>query len=188
VASSGSARLFAALTPPASVNDQLAAWARGDAGRERSGVRVLASSSMHLTLSFLGECPMGEAESLSAALAEACGRFPSFEVQLGAPVLLPPRRPRALAVEAHDDSGRLTALQAALATGLWQALGEPPPSGRYRPHVTAARLRQDARGVMPGQPSPALSFRAVEAALYRSHLDRDGARYELLASAPLGGV
>ena len=40
----------------------------------------------------------------------ACGRVVG-ELSLGAPLWLPPRRPRALAVEVRDESGALLALK-----------------------------------------------------------------------------
>jgi 2'-5' RNA ligase len=185
-----SVRLFAAVDPPAEIAAELSRWARTAAraghGRESPALRVLDPCSLHLTLLFLGERPVEEIGALSAALADAAQRAQPCELETGAPVWLPPRRPRALAVEVHDPSGELAALQRELAGALCAITAAPAPR-RFRAHVTVARSRAAprAREVLPA--TPQLGFRVAEAVLYRSHLDADGARYEPLASAPLGG-
>ncbi|MHB8531946.1 MAG: 2'-5' RNA ligase family protein [Solirubrobacteraceae bacterium] len=106
------ARLFFAVEVPGDVRRELAAWAR----RSARGARMLDPKSLHLTLLFLGSRPFDQIDRLAAALARvAAGEQASVcELSLGAPVWLPPRRPRALAVEVHDPSGALAQLQAAL--------------------------------------------------------------------------
>lgn len=101
------ARLFVAIDPPPEVCEELTEWARaavrglklrGDA----SPVRVLDPESLHLTLCFLGERPVGEIEAIGEALASCAVAV--GELRTGAPLWLPPRRPRALAVEVHEGS------------------------------------------------------------------------------------
>jgi len=186
-----------AVDPPKDVRNALADWARSairaaDA-RARGGTppRLLDPESLHVTLCFLGERPTEEIDSLSSRLA-TCGG-PTGELSLGAPLWLPPRRPRTLAVELHDEQGRLASLQKAVAAALEEleassliAEGRPNPPAKhrhYRPHVTVARMRSDAaprERTLP--PTPALSFLPAELVLYRSWLSPDGASYEPLAS------
>jgi RNA 2',3'-cyclic 3'-phosphodiesterase len=201
------------------VREQLAAWARmtlREEGRwSGSGPpRVLDPELLHATLCFLGERPVGEMEALGKQLA-ACDA-PAGELSLGAPLWLPPRHPRALAVELHDEGGRLAALQADVVTALHEVSGWRPDGGehtpaagkgrrrRFRPHVTVARLPRggtDRRsiprsghtaGSSIGQreralpPTPSLSFVPEELVLYRSWLSREGASYEAIASYPIG--
>ncbi|HXB16456.1 MAG TPA: RNA 2',3'-cyclic phosphodiesterase [Solirubrobacteraceae bacterium] len=190
MARGATARLFAAVDPPAEVAGELSRWARSVARAEGAGeapaLRVLDPASLHVTLLFLGERPHGEIAALGAALAEAAERSRCCELETGAPLWLPPRRPRALSVEIHDPSGELAGLQAEVARALCAVTGEQPPR-RFRAHVTVGRSRAAPRGQATLPATPQLRFEATEAALYRSRLDPGGARYEQLASAPLGG-
>ncbi len=182
-----SARLFAALDPPTEVGEELLRWARGAlrAGGER-GPRLLAPASLHITLMFLGERPFEEVEALAEALGAAAERGSACELWTGAPVWLPPRRPRALAVEVHEQEGDLAALQRDLAGALCEVAGLQPPR-RFRAHLTVARARSGAHADDLLPPTPALRFPAEEVVLYRSYLEPRGARYERLAAAPLMG-
>jgi 2'-5' RNA ligase len=143
---------------------------------------------MHLTLCFLGSRPTSEIEPLGDAVS-ACGRAVG-ELALGAPLWLPPRRPRVLAVEVHDKTGELQALKEDVLAALVAVceLELQRERRRFRPHVTVARLHERAR---PRErqlaPTPALSFLPESLALYRSFLAAEGATYEALTSVVLGG-
>lgn len=188
------ARLFAAVELPLQAREALAGWGRGllgvlreaGGGGTAQGLRVLDPESMHLTLCFLGSRPVGEIEPLSAAVeafeGEACA------LALGAPVWLPRRRPRALAVEVADPAGALTDVRERLAQGFSAACGWQPERRRFRPHVTVARVKGRAglaAGVVELPPSPAAAFDAGTLTLYRSRLAPSGASYEPLASVTL---
>jgi 2'-5' RNA ligase len=182
------ARLFAAVDPPTEAAQRLEAWARAAAGggRDRT-LRVLAAESLHVTLLFLGERPVEEIGDLAEAIATAAARAQPCEIETAAPAWLPPRRPRALAIELHERSGALDDLQRDTARLLCAVSGLPAPR-RFRAHVTVARARF---GEMPAAALPAtppLTFTVNELILYRSRLDPAGARYEALASSALSGV
>ncbi len=206
---SPTARLFVAVDPPEDVRRQLAEWTRRAVrgARGATPVRVLDPELLHVTLCFLGSRPVGEMDLLGAQLA-ACGG-PAGELSVGAPLWLPARRPRALAVELHDDRDRLARLQADVAAALEQASGWQANSGphggeretsvrrRFRPHLTVARMSHGAaerrsKGSPLGRrerelpPTPALSFVPTELVLYRSWLSPEGASYEAVASHPIG--
>jgi RNA 2',3'-cyclic 3'-phosphodiesterase len=220
------ARLFVAVDLPAEVRVQLALWARGCAasvraaappavdplarrspaerGRSRSApthgrLRLLEAGTLHLTLCFLGDRPVEEIEAIGDALAEVCAEAePVGELALGVPLWLPPRRPRALAVELHDDPDRtLQALHDAVAAALEELCGRASEAvrggsgrggargGRFRPHVTVARMRAGdaprARDLdLPV--TPQLSFRPGSVTLLRSWLTPIEASYEQLAT------
>lgn len=209
------ARLFIALELPEELRRELAGWAReasgqvagrGQGGRgqgphgsgEAHGLRVLDVESLHVTICFLGSRPVSEIEALGDVV-ERCAQ-PLGECTLGAPLWLPPRRPRALAVEIHDDSRTLGELHGEVLDALERAGIGPDDRGRgggarhhpLRPHVTVARMRSGAAPrdrVLP--PTPQRSFTPRRLTLYRSWLDRDGASYEPLASCttlPLGNT
>jgi 2'-5' RNA ligase len=203
-----------AVDPPQEVCGELAAWARAALGGARAGdphrcerpatanVRVLGAETMHVTLCFLGGRPIGEIETIAAALQTPPGQ--SVELHVGAPLWLPPRRPRALALELQDRTGALTRLQAGVRDALASAIDWQPERRRFRPHVTVARIgrggdrrrraasRRSGRSGSDGAPqepglapSPQLSFAVGELVLYRSLLSREGARYEPIATREL---
>jgi 2'-5' RNA ligase len=226
------ARLFAAVDPPAAVREQLAAWARevsgamrgqaggldggsdahaGRAGRTQDAkLRLLAPETMHVTLCFLGARPVAELDTLATALVQ-CELPEAGELSLGAPLWLPPRNPRSLALEIGDGGGWLERLQRAIVEAFARAIAWEPDRRRFRAHVTVARIGRgkpsrwsrasraggrragagdgggeeaDARGpFLP--PTPQLSFTPGAVVLYRSWLDRQGASYEALASREL---
>jgi 2'-5' RNA ligase len=197
------ARLFVAAELAPAVREELAAWGRGllaglhevdpSAAPGHVGVRVLDPELMHLTLCFLGSRPVAEIDPIAAAIedleASAC------ELALGAPLWLPRRRPRALAVEVADPRAALARLHTALVRALALASGWEPERRRFRPHITVARvrgsrtrppLRTGASLALP--PTPALHFAAHTVSLYRSRLAPSGATYELLASVSLAAA
>ena len=189
------ARLFIALDPPPDVQEQLVAWARealreGARGSGPASVRVLDPTLLHLTLCFLGNRSVEEIATLGDLLATCAS--PVGELSIGAPLWLPPRRPRALAVEIHDDpSGGLRALHGTLLAALASSCGfREPQRRRFRAHVTLARIRErrarrggerlsDEERTLPA--TPALSFTPEAIVLYRSWLSPAGASYEALA-------
>jgi 2'-5' RNA ligase len=189
------ARLFVALDPPEEVCEELAAWARrvaaasGVAQRTRGPgrpMRVLEARSLHLTLCFLGSRPVSEIDALSGAL-DSCAE-PVGQLSVGAPLWLPPSRPRTLAVEIGDRDGRLARLQRSVARALTGASGWEPERRRFRAHVTVARVR-DAVPVAhtPLPATPRLSFAPETLVLYRSLLAPAGAEYEAIAVRDLAG-
>jgi RNA 2',3'-cyclic 3'-phosphodiesterase len=198
---SPTARLFVAVDPSQDVCEQLVAWTRGalrgiDRRSTNTPARVLDAELLHVTLCFLGNRPVAEIDAIAAQLAACDGT--SGELSVGAPLWLPPRRPRALAVELHD-SGELAHLRAQFVAALrepgnWQAGGGAPRGAdavgarrRFRPHVTVARMGRGASRidrVLP--PTPSLSFVPRQLVLYRSRLSPQGANYEAIASHPIG--
>jgi 2'-5' RNA ligase len=182
------ARLFVAVELPLWVREWLSEWARSVAdaspGR-RGGMRALPVQSLHLTLCFLGSRPVGEIAALAGAVSSYEG--PVCELSLGAPLWLPVRRPRALAVEVHDPEGELACAQSDLSEALVRA------GRRFRPHITLVRIGRGAharRGSHGDHPpaslpplpaTPGLDFAPEAIVLYRSWLGADGASYEALA-------
>lgn len=195
-------RLFVAVDPPMQICERLKAWARESTrglqvrGRAKASPRVLDAELLHVTLCFLGNRPAGEMDVLAAQLSTCAGR--GGELSFGAPLWLPERNPRALAVELHDEHGQLASLQTEVAAALQRVSGWQPNGSahtgvkakaakrRFHPHVTVARLR---RGEAPEQralpPTPSASFRPRELVLYRSWLSSEGASYEAVAAHPI---
>lgn len=178
-------RLFVALELPEHVRGALVAWRDGipASGPE---LRPLSVDSLHVTLCFLGWQAAGEIDAIAAACAVVIAHG-APRLSLGEPRWLPARRPRVLAVELVDRAHALTKVQAslsrALATGGWHR----PEKREYLAHVTVARVARGAnlsRRPLPSPPS--LQFSASLLTLFRSRLDRAGARYEPLVTIELG--
>jgi RNA 2',3'-cyclic 3'-phosphodiesterase len=192
------ARLFVAVDPPADVREGLLAWARAATARlpvQRGrgalpGMRLLEPEALHVTLCFLGGRPVSEIEAIASVLGGCATRV--GELSLGAPLWLPPRRPRALAVEVHDRDGGLTRLHGALRGALADATGWQAERRRFKAHLTVARMRgrsavrRSARAEEPALPAtPPLSFTPEAIVLYRSWLSPAGASYQALARCDL---
>ncbi len=205
--STPTARLFVAVDLSPEVCDRLAAWARtavrelgvrGGGGGSAS-MRVLDPELLHVTVCFLGNRPVEEIAAIGTALKECRPTRPSRlcapdrlsvgELSIGAPLWLPPRRPRALAVEVRDDpAGSLAALHRTLVETLALVCGYREQRRRFRAHVTLVRLREAPRGTGGGRAlpaTPALSFTPASVVLYRSWLSPAGASYEALATRTL---
>lgn len=157
-------------------------------------LRLLVAGSLHVTLCFLGNRPVGEIDALGEALSRACAWAREIDgIELGAPLWLPARRPRALAVELHDDAeGSLHALQQTIVRELGEVCELQPDAGHeagarhFRPHVTVARLRAgDAPRERALPATPVLAFAAGTVMLQRSWLRPAGADYECLSSHAL---
>ncbi len=164
---------------------------------------------MHVTLCFLGSRPVAEMDVLAAAL-EQCQAPPAGELSLGAPLWLPPRNPRSLALEIGDgEGGWLERLQHAVVETIAAAISWEPDRRRFRAHVTVARIGRGKPGRSGGQsapgerrrgtheadapgpflpPTPQLSFTPSAVVLYRSWLEPQGARYEALAALALSAL
>lgn len=168
-------RLFVAVDPPASVRAEVAAWGR----RAAAGARAVEAEAIHVTVCFLGDQPAARVDEIGAVVTAAAG--PLGRLGLGAPVWLPRRRPRALAIDLHDDTGALGELAANLA----RELGTEREPRRFRPHVTVARIRAGAIVPGPLEPTPGLVFAPASLTLYRSRLEPDRAVYEVLARVDL---
>ncbi|TMK26330.1 MAG: RNA 2',3'-cyclic phosphodiesterase [Actinobacteria bacterium] len=190
------ARLFVAVDPPSEVCGELAAWARATAAGlglragkgGRPPLRLLAAGALHLTLCFLGSRPVSEIDTIAGALS-SCST-PVGELSVGAPLWLPPRRPRALAVEIHDDGGGLATLHAEVTRSIAAVSDWEPERRRFRAHVTLARLGagfpwrgRDAEPQLTA--TPQLRFTPAAVVLYRSWLSPGGASYEPLVSREL---
>jgi RNA 2',3'-cyclic 3'-phosphodiesterase len=193
---SGDARLFVAVDPPAPVQSALAGWARRalEPGEPTStakrpvrspsdGIRRVDARALHVTLCFLGDQPLDLVDEIAdlvrgGVAGLALAGVAAGPLGVGAPVWLPPRRPRALALEIHDESGGLATLYDDLRASLGAAIDWKPERRRFRPHITLARLRSWAPPPACNEPTPPLVFEPEFVTLYRSRLEPDGAVYQ----------
>lgn len=178
-------RLFVALDLSQDVREALLAW-RSGVVRRIPELRLVEQDALHATLCFLGSHPAGEVDAIAAACQTALDGAPGPELEIGAGLWLPPRRPRVLGVRLDDHPGALAQIQGAVSAALSDGGWYTPEKRPFLPHVTVARIPARARvratELPPLQP---LRFRAPAVTLYRSRLQRSGARYEPLASVAL---
>lgn len=173
-------RLFVALDLPPAARAGLERW-RSTAVRGMDGLRLLTPEALHATLCFLGWRSSDEIEQIGGACAEAVGERASPVLAFGEPLWLPRRRPRVLAVGLEDRSRALAEIQAALSAVLSAGGWYEPEARAFLAHVTVARVAGRAR-VRPIELGPvgAERFNGAAVTLYRSQLQRAGARYEAL--------
>ena len=191
----GQPRLFVAVPIPEEVATRIAAVVedvRATLGVAGDRVRWVQMEGLHVTLRFLGPTPPGQVETVADAVERAAAVMPGpFEVRLGGAGAFPDAtRPRALWLGIRHGADELARLSTALTTELvaagW-ALDERP----FRPHLTIARTDGVHAGAEAGQrlveaaAELDVAFETDRVVLYRSHLGRGPARYEVLRSAPL---
>lgn len=179
-AASGKMRLFVAAEIPAA---QLLAVqvAIESLKGEISGARWTEPELQHVTLKFLGSIDAAAAPKVAEASASVTAEFRRAEVSLGGFDAFPTRRrARVLWVGLEDPAG-VTSRLAARLDGAFQHLGVAAEDRRFTPHVTVARLKppQDLRS-LPEVAVEADPFDIAQITLFRSHLGRGGARYEVM--------
>jgi 2'-5' RNA ligase len=171
-------RLFLALRLPAEIRDGLAAWAAEHAA---GAGRLVRPEDLHVTLAFLGARPAGELDAVVGALRDAAARARRIELASAGW-----RETRSVGMVRLDDAGGAAGSLAVDLHARLEALGVYRREARpWLAHVTVVRFRERPR-LRP--PVPDLgAFAPSDAAAYLSRLHPSGARYEVLASTPLGG-
>jgi 2'-5' RNA ligase len=198
-------RLFLAVCLPQDVQ-RLVAEETSKLAAEGWPVRWVQSESAHLTLHFLGETERERAELVRLALPDLVAAHAPFDLRTAALGVFPNfRRPRVLWMGLHGPVHRLQTLQLEIGRAL-QELGFVVGDEPYHPHITLGRVRNNdgervrlrdlpdaikdrfvdrGSGAAIAPPTRLVPVRDV--VLMRSHLGKEGARYESIATFPLGG-
>lgn len=187
--------MFVAVQPPEVAIEHLDEFL--DVRRGAADFRWATTEQMHVTLAFLAAVPERRLDDLAERLARAAARRTSFETRIAGGGAFPgPADARVLwAALELDDHGRTELTR--LATGARAAAskaGVEVDGGRFRPHVTVARLRRPAEvsrwvRLLDGYAGP--PWRADHVELVESFLGqgpRGRPRYETVDTFPLGGV
>lgn len=153
---------------------------------EADDLRWIDPAAWHLTLAFLGPTATEEVPRLIDALVRVASDHAPFAIPTGGLGAFPSRREvRILWFGLADRSRRLAELAVAVRTAVGCETASP-----FRAHLTLARAHGDRGVAVPDAtwkvPMPAGQMPVEELVLYRSHTARGAARYEILASAPLG--
>ena len=164
------------------------------APQARSG-RWVDANNMHLTLRFLGDVPQRLVPELVQALVRACEGVAPLDVAVRGLGCFPnDQRPRVLWVGLEEPSGELLRLQSAVESELVR-LGIRPEGRAFSPHLTLARLRdqagarerEDFGAWVRRQPPVDLGVLPVrQVVLMQSILRPERAQYQRLGVAALG--
>lgn len=190
-------RLFVAIELPSAVRDALE---RAIDGLRRAGagdaVRWVRPEGLHLTLKFLGATPEDAVGTLNTALRVAVRDTPPLRLQPEHVGSFGGRRGlRVVWVGLTGDVERTKRLATDIEDAL-ERLRIPREERAFNPHLTLARIREEARpeerarihDVLTGFDTPAFpAFEVTEVNLMQSTLGRGGAVYTRLASYPLEG-
>lgn len=181
-------RLFLALDLPGEMRDRVAGVLARLQG-SLSGWRFVGAEGLHVTLRFLGEVDESIEGRGRDAWRECAGRTGPFRLRLAGIGTFPEgRRARVLWLGASEapPEGRLAVLAASLESAA-RSLGLAPETRPFHAHVTLARA-SDRPADVPARDREVLlgEIEAREVVLFRSRLGRGGARYEALATFPLG--
>ena len=163
-----------------------AAPLRATVSADADDLRWIDPAAWHLTLAFLGPTASREVPRLIDALGRVASDHAPFAIPTGGLGAFPSRREvRILWFGLADRSRRLAELAVAVRTAVGCETASP-----FRAHLTLARAHGDRGVTVPDAtwrvPMPASQMPVEELVLYRSHTARGPARYEILASAPLG--
>ncbi len=185
------ARLFVAVEIPEALELTLASRARRLAAID-AGVRPIAASAIHLTLSFLGEVERSRIPALAATLERAVAGCAPCDVELvGLGAFPKPAIARVVwvGVRVGEPLRVLAAqVQAALADLGFEL--DPRP---FHPHVTIGRLRAGgrhsalAKALAEADAEWIGAMRVSGVTLFESTLSPTGATYTALARVPLCG-
>ena len=144
--------------------------------------RWVDESKLHLTLKFLGEQPETLVAPLSAALDHAAGRSRELDLQFGAIGAFPNfRRPRVVWVGVTPDP-KLELLHHDVEVAC-EGLGLSVEGRPFRPHVTLARVEQDAGTLR--QAAKGLKVREVSLVNSVDLMLSAGGRYRVLHAAAM---
>jgi 2'-5' RNA ligase len=163
-------RLFVCLWPPDRARETLEGLHRKD----QVGTRFVPPENWHVTLRFLGNADPNE---VAAALGTA--HFPTTTVRLGPAVDVGGERTLFVPAVGADDL-------AAEVVRVTRDLGDQPIRRTFRGHVTLARLKRRANMPRVLGELVDVAWTPDEVALVESTLRPDGARYDTLATWPIG--
>ncbi len=159
--------------------------------------RWVAPGGIHLTIKFLGDVPAGRLPEVQAAIERGAREVPPFALTVAGLGCFPNcAGPRVIWTGVREPTGALARLQRAVEREL-AAVGFPPEGRRFSPHLTLARIRNEAPrreraelgAWIEQQPNEELgSLRVDQVALMRSILRPDGAVYSRLGIAALQHV
>jgi 2'-5' RNA ligase len=168
-------RLFVAVWPP----DEVRAAVERLPRPEHPAVRWTTPDQWHVTLRFLGEVADDDVPAVTAGLRAVGEQHTAREVQLGPRSTRLGKGPLVVPVAGLDDL-------AAAVLDATADVGAPPGRRPFTGHLTLARGRgrRPIPAVLAGA-ELAARWLVTEVVLVRSRPGAEGARYDVIATAPL---
>lgn len=163
----------------------------GEAARAVEGVRWIPEANYHVTLRFIGACPVEKIEDLGSWIRKAARHLP-VTLRIGGIGGFPSEgSARVIWVGAEDRVGTMRKVYNVLDKGA-DRCGFGRENRSYRPHVTVGRARKKpvrltADLVEHANATPPVLMEATEIVLYRSLLSREGAEYEVIDTSGARG-
>jgi RNA 2',3'-cyclic 3'-phosphodiesterase len=185
-------RCFVAVPVPDHLRVELAGLVA--AWRDEPGapdLRWTDPGGWHLTLAFLGAIAPDRVPAIGRALRSVGERSGPFNLPTGGVGAFPSaRRARVAWYGIGDPRGDLRGLATATHAAIGPLLPELREPSGFRAHLTLGRAR-DAAGTplaewLASHPVPGNRMAVDRVMLYRSHLGRGPARYEVIENVPLG--
>lgn len=187
-------RSFIAIELPGEVKASLTRIQAQLKSGSRAPAKWVDPAVMHLTLKFLGYVDAGIIGSITLALGEACKSISPFRLEMNGLGVFPSARSvRVVWAGLTGELEKLSLLQKRIDAAL-DPLGFRAEARSFTPHLTLARVREEARPeerqklgelVAAAGTVPANSFSADAVHLMKSQLMRTGPVYTRLFSITL---
>ena len=149
-------------------------------------LRTVDAPNIHITLKFLGDTPPALVPRICEALRELCEPLFPFDIEcLGVGAFPGGESPRILWVGLDDEGAEVLGLLQRHVERDLHELGIEKESREYHPHVTVARVKSESPPSLEtllgeyDEVGFGQSF-ITDIALYESHLDADGPRYDVV--------
>jgi 2'-5' RNA ligase len=188
-------RSFIAIELPAELKGGLARLQAEMKSAGHTYVKWTVPQGIHLTLKFLGNVPASKLTAITGAITGACQVVTSFRLETAELGVFPDfKRPNVFWLGMEGDLENLLALQRRIDDDL-EPLGFLREKRAFTPHLTLARLREDASwqdrqgfGELVGKThfDTKCSIEVNSICLMKSQLLPGGAVYSRLAEVPLG--
>ena len=157
-------------------------------------VKWVDPAHIHLTLKFLGNVAEDRMEEITAAMTQAVQGTSYFSLEVRELGVFPnPGRVQIVWVGVSGEVAKLAHLQQRIESGL-EGLGFPPEGRRFTPHLTLARVRDQATPderarlgqlIADTEFEAAHSFMVEAVNLMKSQLTREGPIYTRISSTEL---
>ena len=185
-------RLFVGIGLPALVSETLASHVSAQR-KSLPAAKWVRVDALHLTLCFLGETEEAAIPSLDRCLSRGLVGQPRFDLRLAQAGCFPNAKAavRILWVGVENPEP-VVDLQQRVSASLVNERFVAPEDRPYHPHVTIGRCKRPWTRAAGERWEASLrgplgsSFKVDEVVLFRSRLDRDGARYDRLGRFGLG--
>jgi 2'-5' RNA ligase len=187
-------RCFIAIELPAEVKKGLRELQSRLRAENKAPIKWVEPENIHLTLKFLGNVAASRVGEVSQAVTKAVAGTSPFSLKVeGLGVFPNSKRVQIVWVGVSGELERLAGLQRRIEAAM-EGLGFAAENRRFTPHLTLARVRDQATasereglGQLVGQTEfdAAGEFRVESVKLMQSQLTREGPIYTALSSAAL---